>query len=458
VSPGTATADAVVVGAGMAGLTAAHAFVEAGLRPVVLEASGEVGGLVMSGTVGGHEVDLGAESFAVRRPDVRDLATSLGLAVESPSGGSWVYADGHAFPMPAEALLGIPADPAAADVAAVLSPEGAARAARDAALDRAVGAEAATLADLVRARMGAEVLDRLVRPIAGGIHSADPADLAVDSVVPGLREGLARHGSLGAAVSALRAAAPSGPAVATTTGGLFRLPRALAQAVLAGGGRVRTRAAVQRVQAGRDWEVTVHAADGGPTLVRAPRLVLATDAPAAARLLSEALPGTVPAQPTGSAITHVTLVVRATALDDAPRGSGLLVAPGPGATRAKALTHASVKWPWLAAATDPGEHVLRLSYGRPGDPAGSDVDTGVAVRDAGHLLGVPIEEVLDAAVVRRTGALAPTTPGHQAAVADLQSRVRVLPGLAVTGAWVAGTGLGAVVPHAAGEAVRVLAG
>ncbi|WP_418606654.1 hypothetical protein [Georgenia sp. SUBG003] len=49
------------------------------------------------------------------------------------------------------------------------------------------------LASLVRARMGEAVLERLVRPVAGGIHSADPADLAVDAVMPGLRAALAEH-------------------------------------------------------------------------------------------------------------------------------------------------------------------------------------------------------------------------------------------------------------------------
>ncbi|GAA4427313.1 protoporphyrinogen oxidase [Georgenia halophila] len=452
---GTVTADAVVVGGGMAGLTAAHALVEAGRRPVLLEAATDVGGLVVGGTVGGHEIDLGAEAFALRRPEVRALAESLGLAVELPAGGSWVYATGRAFPIPAESLLGIPADPTAEDVRAALSPDGVARAVQDASLERSVGADVEDLAGLVRARMGEEVLDRLVGPIAGGIHSADPADLAVDTVLPGLRAGLGRHGSLAAAVRAMRSAVPAGPAVATTSGGLFRLPRALAAAVTAGGGHVRTRATVTAVRPGYGWEVDVQAGDGGPRRICTDRLVVATDGRAAMNLLDGVLPGPLPTLPSGSAITHVTLAVRAPALDHAPRGAGLLVAPGPGPVRAKALTHASAKWPWLAAATTPGEHLLRLSYGRPGEPQAVPADVALASADAGQLLSAPIDEVLDAVVVNRSGALAPTTPAHRGAVADLQERAATLPGLAVTGAWVAGTGLGSTVPHgrAAGEAV-----
>ncbi|WP_240646048.1 NAD(P)/FAD-dependent oxidoreductase [Georgenia sp. SYP-B2076] len=447
--------DAVVVGAGMAGLTAAHALVAAGVRPLVLEAGDGVGGLVTGGTVGGVELDLGAEAFALRRPEVGALARSLGLAVEQPAGGSWVSSSdgGRATPIPAESILGIPADPGSPDVVAALGAEGAARAARDAELAPEVGADATDLAALVRARMGEAVLERLVRPVAGGIHNADPADLVVDAVAPGLRAALVRHGSLAAAVRALRAAAPPGAAVATTSGGLFRLPRALAAAVTAAGGQVRTGSAVTGLRrAGATWEVRV----AGEAGVRADTVVLAAPAGVALGLLGSVLDVSHVALSTGSAITHATLVVRAPELDAAPRGAGLLVAPGPGPVRAKALTHASAKWRWLAEATPPGVHVLRLSYGRPGEDL-AGVDAALALRDAAALLGVPLQagQVLDARVVHREGALAAATPAHRDQVAALVARTDALPGLGLAGAWVAGTGLAAVVPHAQEVAARL---
>ena len=77
------------------------------------------------------------------------------------------------------------------------------------------------------------------------------------------------------------------------------------------------------------------------------------------------------------------------------------MAPQTAGIRAKALTHATAKWDWLAAAAGPGSHVLRLSYGRrdgsaPGGHGAvrreSDraalLDT--ALQDASALLTVPV--------------------------------------------------------------------
>jgi monoamine oxidase len=70
--------DVVVVGAGLAGLTAADRIAAAGYDVVVLEGRDRVGGRVLSTTVAGVAVDAGATWVAPHHAAVRELATRLG--------------------------------------------------------------------------------------------------------------------------------------------------------------------------------------------------------------------------------------------------------------------------------------------------------------------------------------------------------------------------------------------
>ncbi|WP_314933338.1 protoporphyrinogen/coproporphyrinogen oxidase [Actinomyces oris] len=541
--------DALVIGGGIAGLTAAWDLVRAGLRPLLIEARGYTGGLVAAGSIGGARMDLGAEGFVVRGQAATSMLAELRLRTAAPHGRPRLFlpplAPGagagssrwglHRFPD--HAYLGIPADPLAADVVAIIGQEAARRAAQDADLPGAVGTspeDPADLASFVTARMGAGVLERLVRPIVAGIHSADPADLAADVVMPGLRRATAELGSLSAAVAAVlerrraRKDGAGGRSVdAAVEGGLFRLTDALREAIEAGGGSVRTRTGAQwlRPGGGQDcadgeaptaWRVGIAPTRRGPTpsdepvpdgaqeVVATDHVVVACSAGAALRLL-RGIPG-LPASateltvPVGAPIARFTLVARAPELSGEPVGSGLLVAPtgvaepgelaGPAAAssagtgasglasdgtvpgggsaspvacpvRAKALSHLSAKWPWvgaeLRALHGPDVHALRLSYGRPGQPR-PQVDLQVALDDVAALTGVRIEPeaVIDHMLVRWDGTLPPVTPAYRKRTRLLEEQLAPVTGLEVTGAWVAGTGIAAVVEHARAAVGRLV--
>lgn len=458
--------DALVVGGGIGGLRAALTLADAGLTPLLLEARTTCGGLVFGAPVGGMWVDLGAEGWAKRSRPVAALCDDLGLATVDPAGAAhlWSHRDGgFATPIP-HGVLGIPTDLDDPAVARLLSPAGLERARADLTMGPDAGADAADLGALVEARLGPEALARLVTPVAGGVHAADPAALAVDVVSPGLRGALAREGSLARAAAALRGSAPAGAVMSSVAGGLFRLPQALSDRIAERGGAIATGRFVTAIEpAGNGWRVTHHAAGraadpaarptpvGEPATVTTDRLVLALDGPAALGLLRGLDVGVDDwTLSTGADLTHVTVVLDAPALDAAPCGSGVLVTPdAEGATRrvaCKALTHVSAKWPDVVAGT--GAHALRLSYPR---AAGSTAPgLADALADASALLGVGLDEasVRGHAVVHHRGSLPPHTPGHSERVAGLAARVAERPGLAVTGAWCAGTGLAAVIPHA----------
>ncbi|MEA5639512.1 protoporphyrinogen/coproporphyrinogen oxidase [Cutibacterium granulosum] len=481
--------DAVVIGGGMAGLVAAWQLTQAGLKPVLVESRGYTGGLVAGSQLAGIAYDIGAEGWATRRPDTSQLATELGLVVEPPvRQPSWVWFDDGAFAMPSDAVLGIPSDVTSADVVTAIGGKAADLAAE---LDsRPVPDEVPeSLGELVRTRLGEEVLTRLVGPIAGGIHAAAPDLLSADVVAPGLRAGLVRTGSLQQAVAAQVRIRGDSPVVASVAGGMFRMPQTLHEQIEAAGGRILTRTGAKSIsvsptglepgaspttagaanvptpdghdaQGGR-WLVTTAATsrnpnpslppipDGEPVTYCTDRVIVACSAAPALDLLSDVIDVTGPALTAGAPIAHVNLALQAPELDGAPRGGGMLVAPGSTIVKAKALTHLSRKWPSLGASCPSHVHLVRVSYGRKGEKA-VPLSVEQALTDASVLFGVKLtsDQLLDSAIIHWDGALAPTTPRTRAWVQELHARLEKMPGLALTGAWASGSGIGALVPHA----------
>ena len=532
--------DALVIGGGIAGLSATWQLTQDGLKPLLVEARGYLGGLIAPGYIGPVQVDLGAETFVPRGVETAQMVAALGLEALAPSGdGARLFlppnrANGEShwrlWRFLRDAYLGIPADPSADDVVAVLGAKAAQRAAQDRHLGSEVGqgAEGETLAGFVAARMGQAVVDRLVRPIVAGIYTCDPADLATDTVTPGLRQATREHGCLADAVAFLLARsrkATGGRSVdKCVRGGMFQLTAALSQAITTAGGTVLTRIGAQQLIApdaashgvsedtahGANcgasdssgtpdssgyWQVVLAPTKPGPTpssepvpagaprTLRTKRLVVACSARPALRLLASANLAALDTDitiPVGAPIARYSLLVDSPELDAAPVGQGLLVAPASPAScadtqakpdqstpdtqagavespvGAKALSHLNVKWPWIAQALASHQHLLRLSYGRLGQSE-PQVSLEQALADVQVLTGVTIrpEQVSEHKLVRWNGTLPPLPPSYRARIAAFMSQVENIEGLAVTGAWVGGTGVNAVVAHARTNARRL---
>lgn len=490
-------ADVVVVGGGIAGLVAALECARLGLGVIVLEQAERPGGCVGRIDLDGLALDSGAESFATRNGSVAELLGRLGLDGEivppDPSGAWLVWGDRgerRAAPLPRTGVLGIPANPLGDDVRAIIGWRGAWRAWLDRIMPILKIGRAERLGPLVRQRMGAAVLDRLVTPISAGVYSTDPDDLDVDVVAPGLNEAMTRAGSLSGGVGQLVAARRAGSAVLGLRGGMHTLVDALVAELARFGVEVRTGVRVTGLErrparpsdaeavasawralgtvagtdAGTDAGTTASPdSPGHPVIVDARFAILATPAHVSRGLLAGIAPEAALAAewPDAASVELVTLVLDAPALDAAPRGTGVLVAADAPGVTAKALTHSSAKWAWLAEAAG-GRHVVRLSYGRAGaaNPLAvldDDAVADLAVRDASALLGLP----LDATQVRAVGrsawrdALSQASVGQPARVRALESVLEDHTGLALAGSWVAGTGLASVVPHAIEAAGRI---
>ena len=412
------TPRGIVVGGGIAGMVVARDLAVAGVPVILIEARDRLGGQVRRHSVGGIELDSGAEAFATRTSAVADLATELGLGADvvAPTpAGAWLYSgNGDAHPLPATSLLGIPASVFDAAVIRIVGRRAALRAGLDTVLPARLGADSRTLGELVRRRMGAAVVEGLVAPVTSGVHSVHPDDLLLEGVAPGLLAAVRSEGSLARAVRTLRGRAVAGSAVAGIRGGIARLVDGLQADLERCGAEIRLGVRVNEVRA--DGVLVDGTMLSGVVVVAAPGLV-------------------VPAESHRTVLA--TLVLDCTELDSAPRGSGVLVARNT-RVRARALTHQTAKWQWLAERAA-GRHVVRLSY-ESALPGLEDV----ARTDAAELLGVALEpgQVVDFAMMEWARAAQQPPPV----------------GVVQVGEAVAGTGLASVVAQAREQAAGLLAG
>jgi oxygen-dependent protoporphyrinogen oxidase len=451
----------LVVGGGIAGLAAAARLLgivdgEQRARVTLLEASPRFGGKLLPGEVGGVGVDLGAESMLARRPEAITLARAVGLgdALQPPTTAkASIWTRGELRPMPTGHMMGVPGDLDALAVTGVLSAEGLARAAEDETLPRTRIGEDVGVGEYVAARLGREVVDRLVEPLLGGVYAGHADRISLSAAVPQLLAIARRERSAIEGVRATLAAAAKDPnptpVFTGIDGGIGRLPGAVADACRAVGADLRTDAPVAALRRTRDgWTVVTEAgqSSAGQTLT-ADAVVLAVPAPVAARLLAELAPGAAAEldeiEYAGMAL--VTLAYRRAELGPLP-GSGFLVPPVDGRA-IKASTFSSNKWGWLDKAA-PESFLLRTSLGRQGEEAVLDLDDAELVarsradlREAAGITATPYAQ----AVTRWRAGLPQYPVGHPQRVARIEAALAALPGLALCGAAYHGVGIPACI-------------
>jgi oxygen-dependent protoporphyrinogen oxidase len=448
----TGTGQVIVIGGGIAGLAAAHRLLDRGARVTVLEASDRVGGKLLPGEIAGARVDLGAESMLARRPEAVALAREVGLAdrLQPPATATAsLWTRGALRPMPKGHVMGVPGTAAA--LSGVLSDEGLARIERDAELPRTEVGDDVAVGEYVAARLGREVVDRLVEPLLGGVYAGDAYRISMRLAVPQLFAALRTHVSLTEAVREIQAKAAAaqetGPVFMGIEGGVGQLPLAVARSVRARGGEILTGATVTELRRAGDggWWVVA-----GGRVLHADGVVVAVPAgPAAALLRAEA-----PAAATelaGVEYASMALVTLAYRRADItlPEGSGFLVPPVDGHT-IKASTFASRKWGWIAE-ENPDLLVLRTSVGRYGETevlGRDDADlVDVSRLDLREATGLAAEPVATR-VTRWDDGLPQYPVGHHTRVARVREHVAKLPGLAVCGAAYDGVGIPACVASA----------
>jgi protoporphyrinogen/coproporphyrinogen III oxidase len=438
----------VVIGGGISGLAAAWAArqaasrVEGGLEVLVLERGSDVGGKASSIARDGWLVEGGPSGFLGGRPEMERLIDAIGLASErAPANRS-----AERFLFRGGRIRKIKPNPVSLVRQGILGPRGALRMMAEPFITaRRDGADESVWAFAAR-RLGVEVADRMIMPMALGIFAGDARRLSLTAAFPRMAALEREHGSLIRGMIARRGRMSSGP-LTSFRGGMQQLPRALAER---GGFAVRCGAEVRALQRVSDgWRIAV---DGDAEAIPADAVILAGE-PWAMAPLVQPHDATLAAELTAISCPPVAVVALGfgpAAAARIPVGFGVLIARGEGFRMLGNLweTH-------LYQGRGPAGHVLvRAMFGGAVDPeigALSEVELAALARtEIARLYGMTDAPVFEH-VVRVPRAIPQYEIGHTARVARIADAIEALPGLSMTG-----NGLrGVAFADAASDGVRV---
>ncbi len=434
----------LVVGGGLAGLTAAYVLRQDGHDVTVLESAPEPGGKLRRADVGGVAVDVGAEAMLNRRPEGVALAAELGLDVVHPAvQSSRIWTRGALRPLP-RSVMGVPVDLPELRESGVLSEAGLARV--EAEQPGLPVGEDLSVGDLVASRLGDEVVDRLVEPLLGGVYAGQAHRLSARATVPQLvfaghdRAASRRRASNHRRASLRRAARRDGEA--------DRGPGR-------GGAGAHRRHGARGCPAPRPGSRSLAGPTTAPERIEADAVVLATPAAPTARLLAEVVPAAAAelAEIEYASVVVVTFAFQAAEISTRSIGgsSGFLVPPVDGRA-IKASTFSFAKWGWVRdAGAEHGLLHLRTSLGRYGEEATlqrTDEElVAASLDDLGAAVGISAAPVATH-VQRWGGGLPQYAVGHLDRVARIRAAVAEVPGLALCGAAYDGVGIPAVIASA----------
>src|SRR5688572_11555201 len=107
-------ARVVIIGGGISGLSTAYYLNKAGIRPLIVEREGRLGGVIRTDIIDGCTVEAGPDSFLSAKPAARRLCEELGLGGELIGSNdhkrvTYIWRDGRLVRMPDGMTMMIPA-------------------------------------------------------------------------------------------------------------------------------------------------------------------------------------------------------------------------------------------------------------------------------------------------------------------------------------------------------------
>lgn len=443
----------------------------------MFEAGDRVGGQIRTEQILGLPVDVGAEALHIAGPPIAGLQRELELGddqVESNPGSAWIWFDGRLSPLPAGVGPTGPTRLMPVLKSRILSPAGLARAALEPFIPRGDLSDDRAVGEVIAARFGRQVTDRLVDPLLGSLHAGDVRRLSLNAATPYLANQMKEHRSM--LLAARSRAGGKGPSFLSFKGGLGIFSNAL----LAGTGvTLRLNTAVSSLshspegyrlmidgqrpipgasqRPGGDLVLALDPVPGADPATW-DGVVLAVPAAVSRRILGAAAPAAADGlgELTTASVATVVIAFPRRDVEALPafRSTGMLVPSGQGRLL-KAATFLSSKWPHLAGS----EHFLvRLSAGRAGSSALEGLDDQQLIRalrsDLAEATGLNAKPVVSH-VQRWNSALPQLEVGHLGRMAEIRHGLRLLPGVTLAGAAYEGLGIAACVASGSSAASRI---
>lgn len=278
----TSPRRAVVIGAGISGLACAWRLREMGVETLLLEADERPGGLVETVARNGFLFEAGPQSFQPT-PELHEWIQALGLEGElveaDPRASRYILLGGklHPAPMSPPQLLSTP----------LVSARTKLRLLAETFRRTRPPEEDESLADFVRRKFGAELLEHLAGPFVSGVYAGDPERLSLRSTFPTVAQWEAEYGSV--IRGAMKSRAENGerrPLLSSFRKGNAQLAGRAAERL---GDALRTGTRVEQLAAGAGPAWRIRAAERAEE-ISADAVIVATPAYAAAHFVLVASP------------------------------------------------------------------------------------------------------------------------------------------------------------------------